>query len=153
MNRLNKSIAVLVLCLILSSGCEPRPPENVYVPGPSAQETVTISVSKVKGKVGEPLILHASRKTRGYILVKSSTLPEEACWWRSEPPAEEKEVADNLKWVIEPSGSATFNVNYRSDHARDVVFLKAGKYKLKGYSAVWCPPVTASDEVEIEISE
>jgi hypothetical protein len=56
------------------------------------------------------------------------------------PPAHEPEVADNLRWEAAPAGQAKFNLEYRPDHTREVVFSEAGMFTLESSSAVWCRP-------------
>ncbi len=144
-------VAILVFSYIGILGCTDHPPEFVYVPGESVQEEVRISAASTTVKVGESVILHGSRETRGLFRVEYKSLPEGACWWRSEPLAYESEVADNLRWTVDRTGSATFNVDLRKDHTREVKFSEPGLYRLQASSAVWCPPETWSNIIAIEV--
>ena len=147
---------LLFLCSAII-GCTEKeypPPEFVYIAGESFQETVVLSASTNKVAVGKPIVLHATRSSNGFVKVKHSTLPQNISWWRREPPAFEEEVADNLRWVVSPRGDAKFNIGFNSDHTREVVFSKPGKYQLVGYSAVWGSSETKSKNViEIEVVE
>lgn len=146
----NMRLGLLVMFLALT-GCQDEIPAYVYVPGKDAKETVIVSASTLKGKVNEPVILHATRETTGFIRVKYSTLSDPRNYWRKEPPAFEQEVAGNLRWIIDPSGAHFMNLDYRIDQTREVIFKKAGKYRLYGFSAVYIPPNTRSNTIEIEI--
>lgn len=129
---------ILLLSMLTVAGCD-RLPETVYVPVGALQEEVEISVSSTSVLVSEKIVLHASRHYSGeWEAVKRNTLSGDDCWMTHPPPAREDEVADNIRWIVTPAGSAAFNVQPRPDHTRTLVFAKPGKYVLKARSATWC---------------
>jgi hypothetical protein len=67
-------------------------------------------------------------------------------------PGEEPEVSDNLRWIAEPDGPASFNVAYRSDHTREVQFSTPGQYRLRATSALWCKPDTESNAITVSVT-
>lgn len=129
---------------LAGSGCESTP-EVVYVPETAPEVSLTISAEATEVEAGRPLVLHATRSTRGrWRQVHRADLPPDACWMAEPPPAEEAEVAANLQWRATPP-AATFNVDLRQDHTRAVTFAGAGAVVLEATSAVWCgAPVTAA---------
>lgn len=125
-------------------GCESIP-EVVYVPETAPEVSLTISAEATTVEAGRPLVLHATRSTRGrWRLARFADLPPDACWMAELPPSEEAEVADNLQWTAR-TPLATFNVDLRQDRTRAVTFAGAGTVVLEATSAVWCgAPVTAA---------
>lgn len=140
-------------CLLLAAGflsrSNPPPPSTVYIPGDTFQVKVSISVSATEAKVGEPLILYGQRRSSGFIIVPLADVPEGVQWWRSEPPALEKEVAGNLRWFVEPDGAARFNTDFRSDLTREVRFSKPGTYMLWATSNSYGAKPVESNEIRI----
>lgn len=136
--------ALTLGALLAVAACDAAP-EFVYVPETTPEVTVRISAEAAEVEAGRPLVLHATRSTRGrWRQVRHAELPPEACWTAVPPPAEEPEVADNLRWTATPP-AAKFNVDLREDHTRAVTFAAAGTVVLEASSAVWCgPPVTAA---------
>lgn len=143
---------IIFIALVGCSEQVEQVPEYVYVPGNSVTETVTIAASQLNIVIDTPVTLHATRKTSGYKKVKYTSLKKDACWWRREPPAYEQEVSDNLLWIVSPTGAHRFNTNFRTDHTREVIFTRPGKYKLYAESALWCPPRTVSNTIELAVS-
>ena len=84
-------------------------------------------------------MLHAERYYRAeWQPVERASLSEGQCWVGRPPPQREAEVADNLEWQSSPEEPARFNVVYREDRTREVVFSKAGTYVLTATSVVYC---------------
>jgi hypothetical protein len=83
--------------------------------------------------------------------VQRAALAADACWV-AQPPGEEPEVSDNLRWITEPEGAATFNVSYRSDHTREVRFSAPGQYRLRARSSLWCKPVPESNAITVSVT-
>lgn len=144
LNSWRNCFVVVPLVGAMLAGCDAEP-VTVYVPAEPLHVTVRISVSGTKAVVGEELTLHAERLYAGaWKEVKRSSLPEDACWMRRPPPEKEDEVADNIRWIAEPEGSAKFNLGLRPDHTRTVVFAAPGTYRIRASSAVWCGPSVAA---------
>jgi hypothetical protein len=68
------------------------------------------------------------------------------------PPEEEAEVADNLHWVVEPPGAATFNTDFRPDHTRAVALSKEGVFSFTPSTSVWCEPgrIVSAPSLQVE---
>ena len=150
---MKRSIGIIV-GLVLVVGCyDQPPPEKVFIPGPDVSTTVAISVSTKKAAVDEPVILYASRTTSGFVEIPYNDVPSGVQWWRQMPPAYEKEVAANLKWIVKPEGKAKFNTNFRKDLTRKVRFSEPGTYKILGISAGYGPEPVSSKTIVLEVVE
>jgi len=139
---------------VLVCGCSPEP-ELVFIPGPSFSQVVRISSSQGDAPhvaVGQPLVLHAVRQSGPWVPARRTALAAGACWVGAQPPREEAEVSDNLRWVAEPEGAATFNVRYRPDHTREVHFSAPGQYRLKASSSLWCGPPQESNAITVSVA-
>ena len=140
-----------LICVVMFWGCVDNPPAYVFVPGENAKQTLTVSASHQQVAVGDPLVLHATRHTEGFVKVRYKSLSSDTNWRRQEPPAYEAEVADNLHWFVNPSGDAQFNTDMRKDHTREVRFFKPGNYILKASSAAWRGTATWSNTIKVEV--
>jgi hypothetical protein len=67
------------------------------------------------------------------------------------PPDIEPEVAGNLRWLVEPPGLATFNVELRLDQTREVRFSEPGVYRLSAESSVWCTEPYGGNTLTVEV--
>jgi hypothetical protein len=126
-------------------------PEYVFMPAPEFRQTVTIQASTTTALVNQPVTLYATRATGPWVKVRFVDVPLGTCWWKTAPPSPEDEVAANLSWDVSPPGIARFDVGTQMDGTRQVVFAQPGIYRLKGHSAVWCPPGSGSNTIEIRI--
>ncbi|MDP2241762.1 MAG: hypothetical protein Q8K18_16610 [Burkholderiales bacterium] len=127
-----------VAAMLVACQGEPR---WVYVPATEPEVELLVRASATEVSVGEPVVLHAERRSRGeWKQVEKSSLTSEQCWLGRPPPAQEKEVSDNVRWEALPAGRARFNTVYRDDHTREVVFLEAGTFTLESSTEVWCRP-------------
>ncbi|MGH7469093.1 MAG: hypothetical protein ACRENP_14145 [Longimicrobiales bacterium] len=61
------------------------------------------------------------------------------------------EVADNLRWLVEPAGAASFNAGIRNDHIREVRFSRVGVYSVSAQSAAWCAPSYGGNTLTVEV--
>ena len=149
-----KKIPSLLIGLVLAAGCyDPPPPERVFVPGPEMKSSVTIAVSAKRVAVDEPVVLFASRTTSGFVEEPYEDVAPGVQWWRQMPPAYEKEVAANLRWIVKPEGKAVFNTDFRKDLTREVRFPEPGAYELYGVSTGYVPEPVTSRTVTIEVVE
>ncbi len=147
-----KQASGLLCILVLVAGCyDPPPPAHVFIPGPDVGTTVMISVSTKTAAVDEPIILYASRMSSGFVEILYADVQPGVQWWRQMPPGYEKEVAGNLRWFVEPEGSARFNTDLRMDLTREVRFSKPGAYQLRAVSAAYGPKPVSSKIVTIEV--
>jgi hypothetical protein len=107
---------------------------------PQAVE-LAASSSVSTAAVGESVVLHAKRSTKGtWKRISSRDLKADQCWMAVVPPEQEEEVADNLHWRVEPTDAARFNTDFRPDHTRIVVPLQSGEIRLTPSTSVWCEP-------------
>jgi hypothetical protein len=150
---MKRSIGI-IFGLVLVAGCyDPPPPAYVFIPGPNISTTVAISMSTKKAAVNEPVVLYASRTTSGFEEVPYKDVPPGVQWWRQMPPANEKEVAANLRWIVKPDGKVKFNVDFRKDFTREVRFSEPGTYKLYSISSAYGPKPVRSKAIIIEVGE
>ncbi len=144
-----------VLALLLTSSCD-REPAFVYVL--EAPQTVSLSASTSATTVaaGEPIVLHAARRTTGTSkrIAMKDRRPDQ-CWMSQPPPESEDEVADNLRWEATPATAAQFNTDFRADHTRSVTFASPGTVTLASSSSVWCEPGRSVNGslLQIEVGE
>lgn len=129
-----------LLVVALLQGCD-RTPEFVFVLNAPQTVELAASASTLSTRVGDPVVLHAERKTRGsWTRIRSRELKPDQCWVAALPLEREAAVADNLHWVVEPEGAAVFNTDVRPDRTRTVVLSKPGVYKLTPSTSLWCEP-------------
>jgi hypothetical protein len=141
----------MALAAALSTACESEPRE-VFVPASGQSASLTVRASVTEAGVGEPVVLHAARRSSGsWRLVEKASLAQDACWMAVRPPAEEPEVADNVLWEASPSTPARFNMGMREDHTREVVFQAPGTYTLTPTSHVWCGPAIRGASLTIVV--
>lgn len=137
--------------LISFSACKDKLPPQVFVTASNYRQHVVASAEPNQVSVGQTVLLRAARKSGPFVQVESKTLSARTPWWKSEPPTDEPEVADNLQWEVSPSGFAKFNSDFRADHIREITFSQPGKYILKGFSSSWDGSRTVSNELEINV--
>jgi hypothetical protein len=136
---LTRTAIGLFLCVGLSA-CEQKP-EFVFVLEAPQSVELAASASAGKVRVGQAVVLTAQRSTRGtWTRIPWRELKEDQCWMAAIPPESETAVADNLHWVVEPQGAASFNTDSRPDHTREAVFSKEGVVSFSSSTAVWCEP-------------
>jgi len=129
-----------VAFLAFLSGCE-GPPTDVFVLQAPQSVELAASASAQVAKVGEPLVLRATRRTRGtWTLIKSRDLAPGQCWTAAIPPLDEHEVADNVHWIATPASAAKFNTDFRPNRTREVTFSEPGNYTLSPSTGAWCEP-------------
>lgn len=146
---------LFALCLSLFA-CSSEP-AVVYVPGDKFRETVQLSTGGGASptiRVHEPLTLHARRTSGPWMAIQRAELRGRRCWWGAAPPEVEAEVADNVRWLVQPdSSSAVFNLEIRNDHTRNVRFSRPGVYRLTAHSNVSCTVPAAVDTLVIKVIE
>ena len=125
--------------LVLGAAACQDEPRIVYVPATPPAVELMLGASAIEVAVGKPVVLHAERRYRGeWKQVERSSLGAGQCWLGRPPPDREPEVADNLHWRVSPEGAARFNVEYRNDRTRQVVFAEPGTFTLRATSVVYC---------------
>lgn len=128
----------------------------MYVPGESFEEDLFLITSGGRHPriaVGEPLVLHAGRRSAPWLAIDGRDLEPDQCWLPSLPPQLEAEVAGSVRWLIEPSGHASFNTDLREDGSREVRFDSVGAYRLTAESSSWCGEPFSGDTLTIDVVE
>lgn len=141
--------------LLLTSSCD-REPAFVYVLGAPQTVSLSVSASATKVTAGEPIVLHAARRTTGtWKRIAMKDRRPDQCWMSQPPPESEDEVADNLRWEATPATAAQFNTDLRADHTRSVTFVSPGTVTLASSSSVWCEPGRSVNGslLQIEVGE
>ena len=142
---------------VFAAACGSPPPDVVWVPGDGFMAAVSISVDLAADRtvrVGEELVLHATRTSGPWRQVAADSLEQGACWLVRPPEPVEHEVQASVRWMVEPEGRATFNLPRPADlHRRTVTFAAAGTYRLWALSHAWCGDPVASDAVEVIVVE
>lgn len=100
---------------------------------------------------GQPLVLHAERRTGPWMSVTVKPVGSDACWRRSMPPSLEPEVAGSVRWSTEPPDVAVFNTDFRPDLSREVRFAVPGVYLLIAEDRVACSEAPVADTVQIVV--
>jgi len=147
--------AVVGLLLLVCGACS-HEPERVFVPAAPFHHEIEVQTAQGLGatvRVGEPLVLHARRMTGPWKEVHRGTLPSDACWVTGPPEDEEPEVADNVHWMVDPDGYATFNLGLRGDPTRTVHFTRPGQYQLRAVSKTFCSPPSSSTDLTVLVVE
>lgn len=152
------SVSRLAPCaLVLAvAGCAGPGPDVVWVPDEGFATSVRIAVDLPAGgaRVGEPLVLHAERRSGPWREASAASLPEGACRVVGPPPELEPEVQANVHWLVEPAGAAVFNLPQAKDlHLRTVSFRAPGTYRLRARSHAWCGEPVLSEALEIVVVE
>jgi hypothetical protein len=127
-----RSVArLLVFALLVAvSGCEQRGPTVYVLEGPQTIE-LQASASATQVKVGETVELHVERRTTGnWKQVPRNELKPGQCW-TYRPPAEfEPEVAQSVKWEVNPENTVQFHTEYRMDQKRLATMMVQGTIQL-----------------------
>jgi hypothetical protein len=149
----SQRVALSTLALFVA-GCAGPGPDVVWVPDEGFATTVRIAVDLPAGgaRVGEPLVLHAERRSGPWSGVSADSLSEGACRVAGPPPELEPEVQANVHWLVEPAGGAVFNLPQAADiHLRTVMFTAPGVYRLRARSHAWCGEPVLSEVLEIVV--
>lgn len=143
--------AAAIAMMVLAVSCE-RESGHVYVPGPGFTQKLTISATFTKNRevaVGEWLELLATRKTGPWLKVEKSKARQADCYWLRPPPEIEENAQSNVRWHVDPKGSAAFNVpGPLTLQRRSVRFTQPGKYRLWATSA-GCGAGFRSNAIEV----
>lgn len=130
------------------------PPRHgyVFVPDEGFTSVVTISAPET-ATVGEWIPLHATRRNGPWKQVKAEEAPPHRLPLH-DPPVFEPEVASNLSWIVEPAGTARFNLQTGEDTdidpmTRMMMFSEPGKFRLSAHSAFPLPAVSNVLTIEV----
>lgn len=148
-------LTVLAAAIVVVVGCAGREPEPVWVPAEGFTASLTIGAETPAGgavAVGEPIVLHAERTTGPWRQVARSSLADDACWLVRPPEPVEHDVQARVRWIVEPDGSAVFNLPQADDlELRTVTFESPGTYTLRARTHTWCGPPVDSEVIEIPV--
>lgn len=137
--------------MMLACSDEPR---IVYVPGETFRESLQISTGLGTAPtigVNEPLTLRARRTSGPWVQRSRADVPDVKCSWGAAPPEVEHEVADNIRWLVDPDSVAVFNVEFRPDHTREVRFSRPGVYRVTARSSTSCVIPASADTIVIRV--
>jgi hypothetical protein len=150
--RLPRRLFTALPLLMAMHGCD-RPPSVVYIlQAPQAVELAT-SASARRVKPDTPVVLHATRQTRGtWKQILSSDLAPDQCWMAAIPPTDEPEVADNVLWRVEPALGVTFNTDFRPGRTREVTMAAPGIYTFVASTGALCEPGRSVSAAAIQVT-
>jgi hypothetical protein len=124
--------------VMLVSGCEQKQP-LVYVLEGTQEVTLTASASATTVRVGEPVVLHAQRRTVGkWKQIPRDQLTPGQCWLYTAPPELEQEVAGSIDWEVLPNNAVRFDNAVRMDQTRVATMLVRGRVTLRPLTTVRC---------------
>lgn len=151
----NALLGCVLTIALGASGCRDAP-STVYVRAPSYEEGLHLMTSHGKiarSRVGEPVVLHAQRRSGPWFAVPESDLEPGQCSVSILPPQLEAEVAGEVRWLVEPEGHASFNTDLRTDGSRTVTFDAPGVYTMTAESSASCGDPFYGDTLTIEVVE
>ena len=126
-----------------------------YVPGPDFQQAIMLVPVSGEISVGEPVRLVVTRSSDGWIKTLESKVDksqEDACFWvNNKPPVFEEDAGPSMRFIVNPKGSATFNIGHEALSYRTVTFSKPGEYQIHAHSALWCAPGINSNTITITV--
>jgi len=123
---------------MLISGCEQKQPMVYVLEGPQ-EVTLTASASATTVKVGEPVVLHAQRRSVGkWKQIPRDQLTPGQCWLYTAPPELEEEVAASIDWEVLPNSAVRFDNAVRMDQTRVATMLVRGRVTLRPLTTVRC---------------
>lgn len=149
--RIRFNLIKIFLFLLLLNGCSDQESSKVYIPGPELKQSLEISISDTQAPVGKKIILHAERRSSGFVEVQEAE-PEDGCAFTSKPPEFEGNVALNVLWKIEPE-DGSYEFSFTESGERTIKFSKKGTYSIQARSSLWCPPGILSNKLVIEVSD
>lgn len=132
--------ASLLLAPVLLAGCR-GDDTVVYVPGPSFIESLHLTTSRrarARVQLGEPLVLHAQRRSGPWLATTAGEVEEGQCTSPTPPPELEIEVADRVTWLVSPQGHASLAPADEGRGAMEVRFDSVGTYHLSAESPSLC---------------
>lgn len=147
---------LLALCACGAIACgEAPPPEYVWVRDPDSQVTLEIALLQVADKsvkVGQWIDLHAERGNGLWVRVAYDEISPDQQWLQQPPPAKEEGVEANVRWHVEPDGSAEFNLpTAQTLHVRRVRFSQPGNYTLWASTHSWDNSRVESNQLAIAV--
>jgi|SRR6185436_19558320 len=149
-------VSLLAVPAILAlAGCGKSSGPTVYVLDGSQEVTLTPTASATKVQRGETVTLHVARRTTGqWKKVPRSELAPGQCWVYQPPPADEPEVAQSLKWRVDPEGAVEFHMEVQMNQTRLATMATSGKIQLVPVSEVKCEATrtVTGPTLEIEVS-
>jgi len=123
---------------LLIAGCEQKQPMVYVLEGPQ-EVTLTASASATTVKVGEPVVLHAQRRSVGkWKQIPRDQLTPGQCWLYTAPPELEQEVAGSIDWEVLPNNAVRFDNAVRMDQTRVATMLVRGRVTLRPLTTVRC---------------
>lgn len=128
----------------------------VYVPGTGFVEGLHVTTERgaqVRIGVGEPLEIHAQRRSGPWVPVPAGDVEEGQCASPTLPIQLEAEVADRVTWLVDPQGHATLRPAEEGRGSMEVLFDSAGTYRLTAESPSPCGEPFRGGILVIEVVE
>ncbi|MDX1647696.1 MAG: hypothetical protein R3304_11175 [Longimicrobiales bacterium] len=125
----------------------------VYVPGPGFVEDLHLITGRgftPRVEVGEPLVLHAQRRSGPWIPAERRRVGDEECVSPILPPQLEAEVAARVTWLVDPQGRATLNAGTEAG-TMEVRFDGPGTYFVTAQAPSPCGDPLRGDTLVITV--
>jgi len=153
--KLGNLAFLLFGCLVVTTSCSPSIPEHVWIPGPQYRVELEVRLddgSSGSAAVGEWIGLRAERTSGPWVQVSSRGLEPGAPWLAQPPAARETNVEGNVRWHVEPAGTAQFNLPTTRDlFSRRVRFSERGVYTLWATSHDWRGGTVSSNRITVTV--
>lgn len=146
----------LALLSLLLAACDAGGPEYVYIPTPTYQQSLVVRADLPQSgrvPVNRWVTLHANRLMGPWQRVRRVEVPDSVeCVRATAPPSRpEIEIANKLRWRIEPREAAEFNLPGPPDFERQIRFAAPGRYRVWAVSELSCHGEFTSDTLEIVV--
>ena len=148
--------ALLPLALVISQAACGGDDTVVYVPGASFVESLYVTTARgaqVRARLGDPVLLHAQRRSGPWVPVEAGDVEEGQCTSPTLPEQLEIEVADRVTWLIDPQGHATLRPSAEEEGAMEIRFDSVGTYRLTAESPSACGEAFRGGIVVVEVVE
>ena len=128
----------------------------VYVPGTGFVEALRVTTARggrASVGVGQPVEIHAQRRSGPWVAVAAGDVEEGQCTSPTLPNQLEAEVADDVTWLIEPEGHATLRPAEEGRGSLEILFDSVGTYRLTAESPSPCGEPLRSGTLVVEVVE
>lgn len=146
---------MLLLAPAVLAGCR-GDDTVVYVPGPGFTESLHLTTARrarARVTLGEPLVLHAQRRSGPWVATPSGDVEEGQCTSSTPPPELEIEVADRVTWLVSPQGHASLAPAEEGRGAMEVRFDSVGTYHLSAESPSPCGEPIRGRTLVVEVMD
>ena len=151
---LTRSVAILLVGLLVAA-CGGDDPV-VYVPGTGFVEALRVTTARgprARVGVGQPVEIHAQRRSGPWVAVEAGEVEEGQCTSPTLPNQLEAEVADGVTWLVDPAGHATLRPAEEGRGSMEILFDSPGTYRLTAESPSPCGDPIRSGTLVVEVVE